>query len=451
MEPQPEVRYARSAGAQIAYQVFGDGAVDLVYLPPWGNIVWNWEWPPYAHFLRRLAAFSRLIVVDRRGFGCSSGAPPARSLEEDVDDLVAVVEDAQGPAPVIFSADGGFSAILAAATHPERVAGLVVYVGERLPPAGVRTEELPWLSTLDQVSSAIGQFARVSNPRDRVQQYIRTLDPSFIGDHDYFEWALRMFPLNCTPETWVAYRTRLRDTNVAPLLESIRQPTLVLARPDGPRGEQGVLAARYVAERIPGARLVELPGVDANPWAGDPDAVADAIAEFLLGAPGSREPTRALATLMFTDIVDSTRIAAELGDARWRELVEAHHARARAAFAAHRGREVDAAGDGFLVLFDGPARAVACAVELSRAVAELGIHIRAGCHTGEVERTPEGVRGIAVHIGARVAALAEPGEVLVSRTVRDLTAGSGLEFEDAGEHELKGVPELWQLYRVRGE
>jgi|SRR5579862_4279089 len=448
MQPQPDVRYTRSGDAQIAYQVFGDGPIDLVYLPPWGNVVWNWEWPPYARFLQRLAVFSRLIVIDRRGFGCSSGSAPAPSLEEDVDDLLAVIEDAQGPAPVVFAADGGFSAILAAATHPERVSGLVVYVGERLPPAGTRTDELHWLSTPDRVASAIGQFARVSHPRERVEQYVRTLEPSLVGDRDYLDWAVRMFPLNCTPETWVSYRTRLRDTSVAPLLGSLRQPTLVLVRPAA--REEGLTAARYVAEKIPNATLVELPGVDTNPWAGEPDAVADAVGEFLGAAPTVREPTRMLATVLFTDIVDSTRLAATLGDARWRELVDVHHSRARATFAAHGGREIDAAGDGFLVTFDGPARAVACAVELSSVVEELGVQIRAGCHAGEIDRTPEGIRGIAVHIGARVAALAGPGEVLVSRTVRDLTAGSGLQFEDAGEHELKGVPERWQLYRVCG-
>jgi class 3 adenylate cyclase len=445
VEQQPEVRYARSGDAQIAYQVLGEGPVDLLYRPPWGNLVWNWEWPPYARFLRRLASFSRLIVVDRRGFGCSSGTPLAASLEVEVDDFLAVVEDAQGPPPVVFDAEGGFASLLAAATHPERLSALVLFDGD---PAGMRSDELPWLASPDEAEGRIRMFARMTNARERVQQYVRNLEPSVRGDPGYFEWALRMFPLNCTPDTWVAYHRRWRDTDVTAALASIRQPTLLLVRPRGLRGEAALASGRFLVERIPEARLVELPGEDANPWVGESDAVVDAIEDFAVGAPATREPTRALATILFTDIVDSTKTAASIGDARWRELVAAHHERARTAFGTHRGREIDAAGDGFFATFDGPARAVECALEICRSVRDLDLEVRAGCHTGEVERAPDEIRGIAVHIGARIAALAAPSEVLVSQTVRDLTAGSGLVFDDAGDHELKGVPGRWNLYRV---
>jgi class 3 adenylate cyclase len=447
VESQPEVRYARSGAARIAYQVLGDGPIDLMYLPPWGNLVWNWEWPPYAKFLRRLASFSRLIVMDRRGFGCSSGTPPAPSLEVEVDDLLAVVEDAQGGAPpAVFSADGGFSSLLAAAGHPERVSALVLYEPAS---AGTRSEEQPWLMSADEWDGYINMFERVSSAWDRVQQYVRNLEPSVRSDPGYLEWAVRMFPLNCTPGTWVTYHKRERETDLTSVLPSIRLPTMVLFRPSQLSRPQLVGgSARFVAERIPGAKLVELPGEDANPWVGESDAVIDAVEEFLVGARAAREPTRALATVLFTDIVDSTRIAASLGDTRWKDLLAGHHERVRAAIAMHRGREVDTAGDAFLAAFDGPARAVECALEVCRTVRDLDIQVRTGCHTGEVERTPEGIRGIAVHIGARVAALAGPNEVLVSQTVKDLTAGSGLLFEEAGGHELKGVPGRWNLYRV---
>ena len=448
MEPQPDVRYARNGDVRIAYQVLGDGPVDLVYLPPWGNLVWNWEWPPYARFLRRLASFSRLIIVDRRGFGCSSGAGPAPSLEVEVDDLLAVIEEAQGPPPAIFAADAGFAALLAAASHPERVSRLLLFNPQS---ASLRSEEQPWLPSPDRYDGGVGMFDRVANVKERVEQYVRALEPSVRGDSGYFEWAVRMFPLNCTPQTWVRYLHLHREIDLTSILHSIQTATLVLSRP-GRVSVSGVSDAgrssKFVAARIPGAMLVELPGEDANPWVGESDAVVDAIEEFLVGEPAMREPTRALATVLFTDIVDSTKTVVSMGDMRWRELVAAHHERARSAFAAHRGREIDAAGDGFLAMFDGPARAVECALEICRTVRDLELEVRAGCHTGEVERTPEGIRGIAVHIGARVAALAAPGEILVSQTVKDLTAGSGLVFEEAGEHELKGVPERWKLYRV---
>ena len=446
MQAQPEVRYARNGDAEIAYQVVGDGPVDLVYLPPWGNLVWNWEWPPYAQFLRRLASFSRLIVIDRRGFGCSSGTGPAPSLEDEVDDLFAVIEDAQGPQPTIFAADTSFSTLLAAATHPDRLSRLILFNGQA---AGTMTEDQPWLSSADMWDHRLKVFERVTRVRERVEQYVRLLEPSVHDDPGYFDWALRMFPLNCTPKTWVTYMQRERATDLTAALPSIQLPTLLLYRPERlVRASETRAGSRFLAERIANTKLVECPGEDSAPWVGDSDAIADAIEDYLVGAPTAREPTRALATVLFTDIVDSTRMAASLGDARWRDLLAGHHERARAAIAAHRGREIDSTGDSFLATFDGPARAVQCAMEICRTVRDLEIEVRTGCHTGEVERTPEGIRGIAVHIGARVSALAGPGEVLVSQTVRDLTAGSGLRFEDAGEHELKGVPDLWTLYRV---
>jgi class 3 adenylate cyclase len=441
----PEVRYARSAGAAIAHQVFGDGPADLVYLPPWGNLVWNWQWPPYAEFLRRLASFGRVIVTDRRGFGCSSGTGVSDSFEVDVDDLFAVIEDAQGPPPALFGA-GDFTPILAAATHPERVSALVLFHPD-LP--GTRSDEHPWLQSEDEWDGTIKMFGRISNTRERVEQYVRRLEPSLRDDPRYVEWALGMFPLNCSPDTWIGYLERMRATEAASVLPLIRVPTLVLVRPEVEAHNAEVIGnAKYIADQIPDAQLVELPGADLNAWVGDSGAVLDAVEAFLVSAPRAPEQARALATILFTDIVQSTKMAAAVGDTRWKVILAAHHERARAVIATHRGREVDAAGDGFLATFDGPARAVACAIDICRSVRDLELEVRAGCHTGEVERMPDGISGIAVHIGARIAARAGGGEVLVSQTVKDLTAGSGLRFEDTGEHELKGVPERWRVYRV---
>jgi class 3 adenylate cyclase len=441
----PEVRYARSDGAAIAYQVFGDGPADLVYLPPWGNVVWNWQWPPYAEFLRRLSSFGRVIASDRRGIGCSSGIGIADSFEVDVDDLFAVIEDAQGPPPALFGA-GEFTPILAAATHPERVSALVLFHPD-LP--GTKSDEHPWLQSEDEWDGTIKMFGRIANTRERVEQYVRRLEPSLRDDPGYVEWALGMFPLHCTPETWVRYLERARATEASAVLPLIRVPTLVLVRPEVEAHNAEIVGnAHYIADQIPGAQLVELPGSDLNAWVGDSDAVLDAVEAFVVSAPRAPEQQRALATVLFTDIVQSTKTAASVGDTRWKGMLGAHHERARAAIAAHRGREIDAAGDGFLATFDGPARAVACAIDICRSVSDLDLDVRAGCHTGEVERMPHGISGIAVHIGARIAALAVGGEVLVSQTVKDLTAGSGLRFAEAGEHELKGVPGRWRLYRA---
>ena len=447
MEPHPDIRYVRSGEAEIAYQVWGDGPVDLVYLPNWGNLVWNWQLPMYARFLRRLGSFARVITMDRRGMGCSDRMNPGEtpSLEVLVDDLLAVVESAQGGPPALFSNDEGFMSLLAAAAHPDRFSALILYGATA---SYAQTDDMPWAYSEDRWEAFLGQLRRTTSVREWTEQWMRRQYPSLKGDREAFEWFVDVSHLTSTQTAWVAEIAQMSKVDLRSILPTIRLPTLVLHRTKDP-GEP-VESGRYLAEHIAGARLVELPGEDGAPWVGESDAVLAELEEFLVGVRTPPEPTRALATVLFTDIVGSTERAAAIGDAAWRRLLEDHHEIVRAALAVHRGREVDTAGDGFLAVFDGPARAVRCAQEIAVRVRDLDLEIRAGLHSGEVELDASAVHGIAVHIGARVAALAAPSEVLVSSTVRDLTVGSGIVYEDRGEHELKGVPDRWRLFRVVG-
>jgi pimeloyl-ACP methyl ester carboxylesterase len=443
MDPSvPTTRYVKSGDVHIAYQTVGDGPVDLVYLPGiFTHLEHQWEEPSFARFLHRLASFSRLILLDPRGIGLSDRAPELPILEQQMDDVLAVL-DAVGStrAVLVGVSQGGPMAMLFAATHPERTTGLILYGAY---PTAKRDDEYPW----GRSTAWTEEYHRQVDENWGTGSFLPQMAPTMAGDERFRAWWGRLERLAAGPGNALAYARMQIGSDVRPALKAIRVPTLILQRRDDAYRDRR--NATYLAERIAGARLVELPGVDHLPYVGDADAVVGEVEEFVTGARGPVPVDRVLATLLFTDIVDSTKRAAEAGDARWRELLEAHHEAIRRELDRSRGREVDTAGDGFFATFDGPARAIRCAVAARDAVGELGLELRAGVHTGEVELGGPKATGLAVHICARIAGLARGGEVLVSGTVRDLVVGSGIEFDDRGEHELKGVPGSWQLFAVR--
>ena len=445
---QPETRYAKSGDVSIAYQVVGEEPVDLVWIPSQAHHVeLNWENPMVARFLHRLASIARVLVFDKRGTGMSDRLAGTETLEERMDDVRAVM-DAVGSERSVISGlgDGGPLAVLFAATYPERTAGLVlIHTWPRL----VRSPALPWLPTRAERERTIEDVVRTFGDVDAFAKNFRRGSPS-ATDEEVKAFA-RVVRLSVSPGSMAAYfRTNL-DVDVCDVLPLLQVPTLVLQRTE--LEVVDVRNGRYLAEHIPGARLVELPGRDFAPQVGDPDRLFAEIEQFLSEVAGGKawqgEPDRVLATVLFTDIVGSSEKAVTLGDRAWRELLERHHDAIRSKLGRFRGHEVDTAGDSFFATFDGPARAIHCACAIRDHLDEIGLQVRSGLHTGECERVGEKVAGIAVHIGARVAAVAKPGEVLVSRTVKDLVAGSGIELDDRGQHELKGIPGEWQLFAVK--
>ena len=438
----PETRYAKAPdGTSIAFQVIGDGSADLVFANGiWSNVELMWEHPPWAHFLERLASFSRLILLDMRGVGCSDRGPEPPVLELQRDDLAAVMDAADSSTATVFGvARAATMAMLFAATHPERTGALIVYA----PVAKtVASDGFPHGRTPAQQAAFLERFVReMGTGRNLALQA-----PSLAGDERFTRWWARFERLVASPSGYEELARIFSDMDIRSVLPAIHVPTLVLQRTDDAItfAEQG----RYVAEQIEGARYVELPGVDHIPFAGDADALLDEVERFVTGAPPAHASDTVLATVLFTDIVGSTEKQASLGDRAWKELVERHHDIVRELLVRFRGLEQDTAGDGFYVRFDGPARAIRCAEEIVSAVRPLGIEVRAGLHTGECELVDGKCSGLSVSIGARMMAHAGPSEVLVSQTVKDLTAGGGFTFEDAGERELKGVPDRWHLYRV---
>jgi class 3 adenylate cyclase len=437
-------QYARSGGVNIAYQVVGDGAFDLVFAPPWvSHLEEDWEDPMHARFLERLASFSRLIVFDKRGTGMSDRVPDDRLplLEERMDDMRAVMDAAGSDRAAVFGAsEGGNLATLFAASYPERTRALVTFgiFAKR-----IWSPDYPWAPTPEERA---GFFEVIERDWAGLMD-ISDLAPSIADDPVAAARLARSLRRAARPGAALALARMNTEIDIRSVLPTISVPTLVLHR----RGDRdaNVEEGRWIASRIPGARFVELDGDDHLPWIGDRDSVVDEIEEFLTGVRGGGEPDRVLATLLFTDIVGSTARAAEVGDRAWRDLLDRHHAVVRRELERWRGREIDTAGDGFFAAFDGPARALRCATAAVEAVRPLGLAIRAGVHTGECERANGRLRGIAVHIGARVAAQAGAGEVLASSTVKDLVAGSGLAFDDLGETTLKGVDEPWRVYRLR--
>jgi class 3 adenylate cyclase len=444
VEP-PETRYARSGDVNIAYQVVGSAPLDLVLVFGWiSNVELSWEEPNLRRFLDRLASFSRLILFDKRGTGLSDRVSPndLPTLEQRMDDVRAVM-DAAGSrrAAVLGISEGGPMCILFAATYPDRTAALLTcgtYAKRRWSP------DYPWAPTPEERQG----FYDAIEHRWGEELGLDTLAPSRMEDPALRRWLEAYVRRSASPSAALALARMNTEVDVRDVLPSVRVPALIMHR-DGDRDAR-VEEGRYIAERIPGARFVQLHGIDHLPWIGDQDEVLDEVEEFLTGVRPVPQPDRALATVLFTDIVGSTERAASLGDERWRYLLERHHAVVRGELARFQGREIDTAGDGFLASFDGPARAVRCAASIVGAVRRLGIEIRAGVHTGECEVIGDRLAGVAVHIGARVAALAGSGEVLVSSTVRDLVAGSGLEFEDRGLHRLRGIEGEWRLFALAG-
>jgi class 3 adenylate cyclase len=445
----PDIRYARTPeGIHIAYQVFGEGAVDLVWPgPAHSNLESVWRIPSLSRLLRRFGRIARVIVFDPRGIGLSDriAGGDLPTLENRMTDTVSVMEAAGSERAALLGHDAtGPLAILFAATYPERTAALVVYASYA---RGCWSPDYPWAWTDERWDGYLSSMEQGWGNPDYVAEFYELMNPSAPLDRTLLETLTSYFRLAASPGDAVLMESMERETDIRHVLPAVHVPSLVVHR----TGDQlyAIEEGRYLAEHIPGARFVELPGRDHSPWEGDTDALLSEIDRFLRSVRDEEaELDRVLATVLFTDIVGSTERAAKLGDHRWKGLLAAHHERVRGLLARYRGQEVKTVGDGFLATFDGPARAIRCAGAVTDAVHELGIEVRAGLHTGEVQLAGNDVRGIAVHIGARVAALAGPGEVLVSSTVKDLVAGSGMSFEDRGEHGLIGVPGIWRLYAV---
>jgi class 3 adenylate cyclase len=438
----PETRFARNDDIHIAYQVVGSGPLDLLLVDTWVHHVEAvWDLPDLARFLRRLASFGRLIHFDRRGTGLSDPVPLDRlpDLETQVDDAVAVLDAAGSTeSAVIGLNDGTLVSMLLAVAHPQRCRSLVLFTPTtgHTHAAGMPMEEID--AVLEQIRS----------DAESGRSGVEILAPSRAQDERFSLQLARLQRNSVRPGAMGHYYRQTMEADIRDVVPQIRVPTLLLNR----SGNRIVAAdlTRDVASLIPDAKLVVLPGTDHLVFSEDIDAVLDEIEEFLTGARSGADPDRVLTTLLFTDIVDSTTIAAEMGDRRWRDVLDQHHAFVRVELDRFKGREVATTGDGFFAVFDSPAQAVRCASGIRDAVSSLGLDIRAGIHTGEVEVRGEDLGGLTVHIGARIAALAAGGEVLVSSTVKDLLAGSSFGFEDAGEHELKGVPGQWRVHRVAG-
>jgi pimeloyl-ACP methyl ester carboxylesterase len=447
---QPETRYARSGGVSIAYQVVGEGPFDLVYVPgAVSNVELTWEEPRRAAFFRRLASFSRLILFDKRGTGLSDRVSGIANLETRMDDVRAVMEAAGSHrATVVGASEGGPMSALFAATYPERTAALVLYGSL---PRFTWAPDFPWGQPRDEMLKGAEEWARRWGTYEGAAEFLESQNPDATEEEIRFHASRQR--LSASPGAIEMLERMNAEIDVRGVLPTIRVPTLVLHRTEDRIPIEG---ARWMAAQISGARFVELPGGPHVSYFGDAESLLREIEGFAVGLFEERgweeaEADRVLATVLITDIVGSSEHAAELGDRAWRGVLERHHALVRRQLARFRGSEVDTAGDGFFASFDGPARAIRCACAIVAAVQELGIEVRAGLHTGECELVDGKVAGIAVHTGARVAGRAGAGEVVVSGTVRDLVAGSGIRFDDRGVHELKGIPGDWRLYAVEPE
>jgi pimeloyl-ACP methyl ester carboxylesterase len=442
----PETQYARSGDVYIAYQVTGTGPVDLVLVPGYvSHLELQWKMPGFASLLRDLSSFCRLIRFDKRGTGMSDPISGAPTLETRMDDVRAVLDAAGSERAALYGlSEGAAMSILFAATYPERTAALVVRSAF---PRRMWAPDYPWGRTEDEYDREVQDELRIFGPRAQARASVQALGTLRKDEVDAFIEIIRY---GSSPGALTALHRMNKEIDIRHVLLAVRVPTLVLH--GGDDRNVPIDVARYVASRIPAARLVELPGLGRLAF-GHGEAVRNEIASFIAdvwdsGSWNDNESDRALATVLFTDIVDSTAKAAALGDRGWRALLEQHHALVRRHLVRFRGRELDNAGDGFFASFDGPARAIRCACAIAAAVRQLGLEIRAGLHTGECELVDGKVGGIAVHIGARVAKAAKANEVLVSSTVKDLVAGSGLRFEERGLAELKGVSDPWRLYAV---
>lgn len=441
----PRTRYAKNGEVNLAYQVIGDGPLDLVYVAGWvTNIEVMWEEPVLAGFLRRLASFSRLVVFDKRGVGLSDPVPLGAlpDLDTHVADLRAVMDAAGVQRPVLFGhSQGGSTAIAFAARHPERVQRLILFgaYAKRL-----RSPDYPWAPTWEERRAEAAALERLwDDPTELALHHA----PSRAHDTAFLQWMARWLRLSASPRGAASLLLASSHINVTDVLADVAAPTLLLYRVED---EDVVIEeGRYLAARMPAARLVELHGSDHFFYAGDTEPILAEIEEFVTGHRSAAGPERVLATVLFTDIVGSTDVAARLGDRRWRELMDRHHQAVRGELARWRGREVKTTGDGFLATFTSPAAAIRCADAIVRSVRGLGIEVRCGVHAGEVELVGGDLAGLTVHIGARIADLAAAGEILVSGTVRDLVAGTELRFHSRGRHALLGVPGEWEVLALR--
>lgn len=438
----PVTRYAKSGDVNVAYQVVGEGPRNLVYVPGWiSNIEVMWEEPSMARFLRRLMSFSRLILFDKRGTGMSDPVPLDRmpTLEERMDDVRAVMDEVDAEkATLLGHSEGGNMCVVFAATYPERTEGLILAgsYAKRIP-----SEDYPWAPNVADRAAEIAEVERTFGDPDALPSWIA---PTRMRDEAFRDWLAKYFRVSSSPKAaahLLAMNTQIDTTQVLP---TIRVPTLCLYKTED--ADVKVEEGRWIASQIPDATFVEIPGPDHLLNAFGAEQVLDEIEEFVTGFRAGPNPERALATVLFTDIVGSTEHAANVGDGAWRELLARHNATVASEVERFRGRVIGTQGDGFLATFDGPARAISAAHAINAAVRPLGLTVRSGLHTGEVEILGDDIAGLAVHIGARIAAIASPGEVLVSRTVKDLVAGSGIQFDDRGSHTLKGVPDEWQVY-----
>jgi class 3 adenylate cyclase len=439
----PSTHYVKSDDVHIAYQVLGEGSFDLLFVPGFvSNVEAVWQSPEQSAFFRRLASFCRLILFDKRGTGMSDRGSQMFALEQRMHDVQAILDEVGAKRTALFGAsEGGPMSLLYTATYPERTSALVLYgsYAKRswAPDYPIGWKDEQWQRVFNDIEHNWGSSQSLS---------VAMRVPSVVGDRSAAERIASYYRAAASPGAAAAIMRMNREIDVRHVLPVTHVPTLLLHR----MGDRviDVEHARYMARCIPGANLVELPGEDHSPWLGDRDALLDEVEQFLTGSRHAQEQERLLATVLFADIVGSTELAARLGDRPWRELLEAFYAKVREVLKQYRGREINTSGDGFLAAFDGPARAIRCAGAIRDTVRSLNLEVRCGLHTGECERVGNDLAGIAVHIGARVAALAAPGEVLVSQTVRDLVVGSGLALEDRGTHALKGVPNEWRLFRA---
>ncbi|MEH2504124.1 class 3 adenylate cyclase [Bradyrhizobium sp. AZCC 1578] len=430
----PKTQYAKSGDVRIAYQVVGEGPFDLVFVPGFiSNLDVAWEEPYRARVWTRLAAFARLIMFDKRGTGLSDRTVGVPTLEERMDDVRAVMDAVGSEQAALFGiSEGGAMSVLFAATYPERTRALVLY--------GAYGHFRSWVLAPDEIEGALERMEKNWGTGES----LRLFAPSVASDETFkLAWA-RFERLGASPSAVVALMRMNSEIDVRPVLPSIQVPTLIIHRQGDVR--VNVEAGRFMARQIPNAKYLELPGSDHLLWTGETERALDEVEEFLTGSRCAIESDRVLATVLFTDIVNSTKRAETIGDRAWHDVLDRHNALVRREISRHRGHEVRTMGDGFLATFDGPARSIRCALAINEGVEALGLQVRAGLHTGEIEITDTDLSGIAVHIASRVATMAKPGQVLVSNTVRDLVAGSNIRFHDEGSHSLKGITESVRLF-----
>lgn len=430
----PKTQYAKSGDVRIAYQVVGEGPFDLVFVPGFiSNLDAAWEEPYRARVWTRLASFARLIMFDKRGTGLSDRAVGVPTLEERMDDVRAVMDAVGSQHAALFGiSEGGAMSLLFAATYPERTRALVLY--------GTYGHFSSWVVPPDRIDAALDRMEKNWGTGES----LRLFAPSVASDETYkLSWA-RFERLGASPSAVVALMRMNSEIDIRPILPSIRVPTFIIHRQGDVR--VNVEAGRFMARQIPNAKYLELPGSDHTLWTGETERILDAVEEFLTGSRSAIESDRVLATVLFTDIVNSTKRAETIGDRAWHDVLDRHNALVRREISRHRGHEVRTMGDGFLATFDGPARSIRCALAINEGVEALGLQVRAGLHTGEIDMADNDLSGIAVHIASRVATMAKPGQVLVSNTVRDLVAGSNIRFHDEGIHSLKGLTESVRLF-----